>query len=115
MRSCLIHMQDMHLSFVLRDVLYSIFLLGLAGYLSSPTMPPMMVPPGAPSFPGQLNAIPRPPVSAATTVPGSTAGPTSNGAPPMVTPPLYQASPAPSTSGGYDNLNANAQATEANH
>jgi len=89
---------------------------GPPGYLSSPTMPPMMMlPPGAPSMPGQLNAIPRPPVSAATTVPGSTAAPTSNGAPPMVTPPLYQASPAPSTSGGYDNLNSNAQATDASH
>jgi U1 small nuclear ribonucleoprotein C len=77
-------------------------------------MAPMMVPPGAPSLPGQLNAIPRPPMSAPTTVPGSTAAATPNGAPRMVAPPLYQASPVPSTSGGYD-LNANAQATEANH
>jgi U1 small nuclear ribonucleoprotein C len=83
--------------------------------MSSPSMAPMMVPPGAPSLPGQLNAIPRPPMSAPTTVPGSTAAPTSNGAPRMVAPPLYQAGPAPSTSGGYDNPHANAQATEANH
>lgn len=87
---------------------------GAPGYVSSPNMPPMMLPPGAP-MPGQLNAIPRPPGSAATTVPGSTAAPTSNGAPPMGAPPMYQTSTAPSTSGGYDNLNANPQAAEANH
>lgn len=94
---------------------YLIFLLGLSGYGSAPTMPMMMAPPGAPSLPGQLNAIPRPPVTAATTVPGSTGPPTSNGAPPMVAQPLYQVNPPTLTSGGYDNLNVNAQASEANH
>ena len=68
------------------------------------------------SAPGLLNPIPRPQGSVATTVPGSTAAPTSsNGAPPMVTPPLYQPNPMASTGGGYDSLNANAQAPEANH
>ncbi|GMY26075.1 U1 small nuclear ribonucleoprotein C [Fagus crenata] len=91
-------------------------LAGVPGYMSSPGMPPMMAPPGLPSFPAQLNAIPRPPVSAATTVPGSTGEPTSsNGALPMVTPPLYQTNPVASTGGGYDSLNANTQASEANH
>ena len=79
-------------------------------------MAPMMAPPGAPSLPAQLNPIPRPPGSVATTAPGSTAAPTSsNGAPPMLTPPLYQANPVASTGGGYDSLNANTQAPEANH
>nr|POE56118.1 u1 small nuclear ribonucleoprotein c [Quercus suber] len=68
--------------------------LGASGYMPSPAVAPMMAPPGAPSLPAQLNPIPRPPGSVATTVPGSTAAPTSsNGAPPMVTPPLYQANP----------------------
>nr|POF25289.1 u1 small nuclear ribonucleoprotein c [Quercus suber] len=59
--------------------------LGAPGYMPSPAMAPMMAPPGAPSLPAQLNPIPRPPGSVATTVPGSTAAPTSsNGAPPMV-------------------------------
>ncbi|KAF3971969.1 hypothetical protein ACB098_10G087300 [Castanea mollissima] len=90
--------------------------LGAPGYMPSPAMAPMMAPPGAPSLPAQLNPIPRPPGSVATTVPGSTAAPTSsNGAPPMVTPPLYQANPVASTGGGYDSLNANTQAPEANH
>ncbi|KAG2693539.1 hypothetical protein I3760_08G101800 [Carya illinoinensis] len=80
----------------------------------APGYAPMMAPPGAPSLPGQLNAIPRPPVSA-TTVPGSTAATASNGAPPMATLPFYQANPVVSTSGGYDSLNSNAQAPEANH
>ncbi|KAB1201658.1 U1 small nuclear ribonucleoprotein C [Morella rubra] len=88
---------------------------GVPGYGSAPTMPMMMAPPGAPSLPGQLNAIPRPPVTAATTVPGSTGPPTSNGAPPMVAQPLYQVNPPTLTSGGYENLNVNAQASEANH
>lgn len=84
--------------------------------MPSPAMAPMMAPPGAPSLPAQLNPIPRPPGSVATTVPGSTAAPTSsNGAPPMLTPPLYQANPVASTGGGYDSLNANTQAPEANH
>lgn len=83
--------------------------------MPSPAMAPMMAPPGAPSLPAQLNPIPRPPGSVATTVPGSTAAPTSNGAPPMLTPPLYQANLVASTGGGYDSLNANTQAPEANH
>ncbi|KAK7855513.1 u1 small nuclear ribonucleoprotein c, partial [Quercus suber] len=66
-------------------------------YMPSPAMAPMMAPP-------------------ATTVPGSTAAPTSsNSAPPMVTPSLYQANPVSSTGGGYDSLNANTQAPETNH
>ncbi|XP_041016732.1 U1 small nuclear ribonucleoprotein C [Juglans microcarpa x Juglans regia] len=84
---------------------------GAPGYGPSPTMAPMMAPPGAPSLPGQLNAIPRP----TTTVPGSTPASASLGAPPMVNLPVYQANPVASTSGGYDILNANAQAPEANH
>jgi hypothetical protein len=56
-------------------------------------------------------------MSAATTIPRSTTSPSSKGVPPMVTLPLHQANPAPLTSGGYDNLNANdnAQITETNH
>ena len=61
-------------------------------------MAPMMAPPGAPSLPAQLNPIPRPPGSVGTTVPGSIAAPTSsNDAPLMITPPLYQANAVAST------------------
>ena len=84
--------------------------------MPSPVMAPMIAPPGAPSLPAQLNPIPRPPGSVGTTVPGSIAAPTSsNDAPLMVTPPLYQANAVASTGGGYDSLNANTQALDANH
>ena len=57
------------------------------GYVSAPTMPPMLPPPGAPQAPGQLNTIPRPPsLAPPPAVPGSTAAPASNGAPSMVSP-----------------------------
>lgn len=83
--------------------------------MSAPTMQSMM-PPGAPSLPGQVNAIPRPPtVNVPTMVPGSTATPTSNASPSMVTPVMYQANPAAPTSGSFDGFNINTQAPEASH
>ncbi|XP_061342555.1 U1 small nuclear ribonucleoprotein C [Gastrolobium bilobum] len=89
---------------------------GAPGYVSAPTMPPMVPPPGAPQIPGQLNAIPRPPsLAPPPTVPGSTAAPASNGAPSMVSLAMYQANPSAPASGGYDNYNANAQAPDGNH
>uniref|UniRef100_A0A7N2N7G7 Uncharacterized protein n=1 Tax=Quercus lobata TaxID=97700 RepID=A0A7N2N7G7_QUELO len=93
---------------------------GSVGHVPFPTfccsMAPMMAPPSAPSLPAQLNPIPRPPGSVGTTVPGSIAAPTSsNDAPLMVTPPLYQANAVASTGGGCDSLNANTQAPDANH
>ncbi|XP_022758129.1 U1 small nuclear ribonucleoprotein C-like [Durio zibethinus] len=90
---------------------------GAPGYVNVPGMPPMLAPPGAPSLPGQINRLPRPPTLAPpTTVPGSTTTPTSsNGAPTMATPAPYPTNIAVSTSGGFDNFNANAQPSEANH
>ena len=66
-------------------------------------MPPMMAPPGAPSLPGQVNGLPRPPTLAPpTTVPGAAMTPTSsNGAPTMAMPAPYQTNPAVPTSGGF--------------
>ncbi|KAJ8748374.1 hypothetical protein K2173_003011 [Erythroxylum novogranatense] len=84
----------------------------------APGFMPMMAPPGAPSIPGHLNGVPtpRPPaVIGPPTVSGSTAAaapPT--GAPSMVPPGSYQGPPATS-SGGFDNFNANAPAPEASH
>ncbi|XVF32682.1 hypothetical protein REPUB_Repub17cG0103600 [Reevesia pubescens] len=90
---------------------------GAPGYAPVPGMPPMMAPPGAPSFPGQVNGLPRPPTLAPpTTVPGTATTPSSsNGAPTMSAPAPYQTNPAAPTSGGFDNFNANAQPSEANH
>lgn len=90
----------------------------MPGYAPYPGMPPMMAPPGAPSLPGQVNGLPRPPTLAPPpTVPGTAATPTSsNGAPTMATLPApYQTNPAAPTSGGFDNFSANAQPSEANH
>lgn len=96
---------------------FSSFLVTLAGYVPAPGMPPMVAPPGAPSLPGQINGVPRPPTLAPlTTVPGTATTPTSsNAAPTMVTPASYQTNPAAPTGGGFDNFNANAQPSEANH
>ncbi|WRX11868.1 U1-C [Theobroma cacao] len=83
-----------------------------------PVLPrPLPGPPGAPSLPGQINGVPRPPTLAPlTTVPGTATTPTSsNAAPTMVTPASYQTNPAAPTGGGFDNFNANAQPSEANH
>ncbi|XWS76486.1 hypothetical protein CRYUN_Cryun01aG0180500 [Craigia yunnanensis] len=91
---------------------------GAPGYVHVPGMPPMMAPPGAPSFPGQVNGLPRLPTLAppTTTVSGTATTPTSsNRAPTMATPASYQTNPATPTSGGFDNFNANAQPSEANH
>lgn len=82
--------------------------------MNPPLMPPMMAPPGAPSLPGQMNGVPRPPTMIAQpTVPGSTGAPPS-GAPSMVPPVTYQANQG-ATSGGFDSFNVNAAAPEANH
>ncbi|XP_059660562.1 U1 small nuclear ribonucleoprotein C-like [Cornus florida] len=89
---------------------------GTQGYMSAPTMPPMVGPSGAPSFLGQINGLPRPPIlNPLTMVPGSTAAPTSSGATSVVTPAMYQASPPVPTSGSFDSFNLNAEPTEANH
>lgn len=78
-------------------------------------MPPTLPPPGAPSVPGQANTLPRPPTLAPPPmVPGNTATPASNGAPPMVSSAMYQSNSSTPT-GGYDSYNANAQANEGNH
>ncbi|XP_061366621.1 U1 small nuclear ribonucleoprotein C-like [Gastrolobium bilobum] len=91
-------------------------LLPRPGYLSGPPMPQMVPPPGAPSFPGQANTLPRPPTLAPPSmVPGSTATPVSNGTPSMVSSAVYQANPSASLTGGYDSYNANTQAPEGNH
>ena len=83
--------------------------------MNPPLMPPMMAPPGAPSLPGQMNGVPRPPTMIAQpTVPGSTGAPPS-GAPSMVPSVTYQANQGASTSGGFDSFNVNAAAPEANH
>ncbi|KAA8549216.1 hypothetical protein F0562_000900 [Nyssa sinensis] len=82
------------------------------GYVSAPNMQSMLAPPGAPSFPGQINGYPRPPtVNPPTMVPGTTTAPASGG---LVTPAMYQANPAPPPSGSFDSFNMNAQAPEAN-
>ncbi|XVF72528.1 hypothetical protein PTKIN_Ptkin12aG0128500 [Pterospermum kingtungense] len=90
---------------------------GAPGYAPYLGMPPMVPPPGAPALPGQVNGLPRPPTLAPpTTVPGTAMIPTSsNGASTMPTPAPYQSNPAAPTSGGFDNFNANAQPSEANH
>ncbi|KAI3678985.1 hypothetical protein L6452_38290 [Arctium lappa] len=107
-----------------------------------PGMPQMVTPPGAPSMPGQVNpsmpgqlnqsmpgqinpsmggqvnnGMPRPmtmTMSAPMMVPGSSGTPTS-GAPPMFAPSMYQASPTPPASGGFETSNANAQSQDADH
>lgn len=91
-------------------------MLLLAGYIPSPTMPPMLAPPGASSIPGQVNAPQRPPtISVPPTIPGSTTTPTSSmGAPSLTTPAIYQANPVPQSSGGYDSFNPSAQAPDSN-
>ncbi|GLU03434.1 hypothetical protein SLE2022_206350 [Rubroshorea leprosula] len=87
---------------------------GAPGYVPTQGMPPMLAPPGAPSFPGQMNALPRPPTLAPpTTVPGSATPASANGAPSMVTPTPYQGNPAVPTSVGFDNFNSSAQPPEA--
>ncbi|KAB5563946.1 hypothetical protein DKX38_004000 [Salix brachista] len=87
---------------------------GAPGYMNPPLMPPMMAPPGAPSLPGQMNGVPRPPTMIAQpTVPGSTGAPPSS-APSMGPPVTYQANQG-ATSGGFDSFNVNAAAPEANH
>ncbi|MBA0560250.1 hypothetical protein Golob_017161 [Gossypium lobatum] len=89
---------------------------GAPGYVPVPGMPPTVAPPGAPSFPGQINGLPQPPTLAPpSTVPVTATTPTSsNAAPTMATPALYQSNPAAPASGGFDNFNANAQPSEAN-
>ena len=89
----------------------------LPGYAPVPGMPPMLAPPGAPSLPGQVNGLPRPPTLAPpATGPGTATTPTSsNGTPTMAMPAPYQTNPAAPTSGGFDNFNANAQPSGANH
>ncbi|KAF8387940.1 hypothetical protein HHK36_026605 [Tetracentron sinense] len=83
-------------------------ILGAPGYGAAPTMPPMMGPPGAPYLSMHVNDLPRPPtMNTPPTVPGGAAAPTSNGAPSMITPAMYQANPATPTSGGFDNFNIN--------
>ncbi|XP_059656882.1 U1 small nuclear ribonucleoprotein C-like isoform X2 [Cornus florida] len=81
---------------------------GTQGYVSAPVMPPMVGPPGAPpSYPSQVNGLPRPPtVNPPTMVPGSTS---------VVTPAVYQTSPPVPTSGSFDSFNVNAEPIEANH
>ncbi|XVF80544.1 hypothetical protein PTKIN_Ptkin15bG0082200 [Pterospermum kingtungense] len=82
----------------------------------APSMPPMMAPPGAPSLPGQVNGLPRLPTLSPTTVPGAATTPTSsNGVLTITTPAPYQTNPAAPASGGFDNFNANAPHSEANH
>lgn len=81
--------------------------VGVPGYGPS-TMPSMLSPPGAPSMPMQVNALPRPPtLSSPTTTPGVAAPATTNGGPAMSLPSMYQANPAAPTSGGFDNYNIN--------
>ena len=75
-------------------------------------MPPMVPPPGAPSLPGQVNGLPGPPNG---NPPGSTALPTSSGAPSMVTSAIYQPNPAAPPSGSFGGFDLNAQAPEANN
>ncbi|KAK8565445.1 hypothetical protein V6N12_059007 [Hibiscus sabdariffa] len=89
--------------------------LGAPGYASVPGMPPMIAPPGAPSLPGQVNNLQQPPTLAPpSTVPGTATTPTSsNGAPTMATPSLYQTNPTAPASGGLENFNASAQPSEA--
>ncbi|POO03580.1 U1 small nuclear ribonucleoprotein C [Trema orientale] len=89
---------------------------GAPGYVPSPTMPPMLAPPGAPSIPGQVNSLPRPPtISVPPTVPGSTTTPTSStGAPSLATQVMYQANPVPPSTGGYDSFNPNTKAPDSN-
>ncbi|XVF07188.1 hypothetical protein REPUB_Repub06bG0117100 [Reevesia pubescens] len=71
-------------------------------------MPPMMAPPGAPSFPGQVNGLPRPLTLAppTTALETATTHSSSNGASTMSTLAPYQTDPAAPTSGGFDNFNA---------
>ncbi|KAF8392530.1 hypothetical protein HHK36_022873 [Tetracentron sinense] len=81
---------------------------GVPGYGAVPTMPSMVGPPGAPSLPMQVNGLPGPPtMNAPTTVPGGTEAPTSDGAPTMITPAMYQANPPAPTSGAFDSFNIN--------
>ncbi|XP_022771041.1 U1 small nuclear ribonucleoprotein C [Durio zibethinus] len=90
---------------------------GAPGYVPVQGMPPMVGPPGAPSLSGQVNGLPLPPTLAPPlTVPGTATTPTSsNGAPTMAMSAPYQTNPAVPTSGGFDNFNANARPSEANH
>ncbi|XP_010265587.1 PREDICTED: U1 small nuclear ribonucleoprotein C-like isoform X2 [Nelumbo nucifera] len=81
---------------------------GAPGYAAAPSMPSVFGPSGTP-LPMQVNGLPRPPtINSPTTVPGGTAAPTSNGAPSMVTPVMYQANPTTATSGGFDSFNTTA-------
>nr|DAD24696.1 TPA_asm: hypothetical protein HUJ06_026160 [Nelumbo nucifera] len=83
---------------------------GPPGYAVAPSMPSVLGPSGTP-LPMPVNGLPRPPtINAPTTVPGGTAAPapTSNGAPSMVTPAIYQANPTTATSGGFDSFNTTA-------
>lgn len=80
------------------------------GYYSAPGMPPTLPPPGAPLVPGQTNTLPRPPtLPPPPMVPGNTAAPASNGAPPMVSSATYPANSSAPSTGGYESYNANAQ------
>ncbi|XP_039013879.1 U1 small nuclear ribonucleoprotein C-like [Hibiscus syriacus] len=90
---------------------------GAPGYAPVPGIPPTIAPPGAPSLPGQVNGLPQPPTLAPlSTVPGTATTPTSsNGAPTMVTPALYQTNPAVPASGRLENFRASAQPSEAKH
>ncbi|GFZ13694.1 C2H2 and C2HC zinc fingers superfamily protein [Actinidia rufa] len=85
-------------------------------YVPAPGLPPMMAPPGAFPFPGQVNGLPGPPtMTAPTGVPGTAVTPTASGATSMVTPVMYQPNSAAPTSGGFDSFNMSTQASEANH
>ncbi|CAK9175886.1 unnamed protein product [Ilex paraguariensis] len=93
-----------------------VLLRPVPGYMSAPAMPPVMVPPGAPSLPGQVNGTPGPvTMNAPSMVPGSTGTASSSGAPSMFTPAIYQANAAAPTAGSIDNSITNSQAPEASH
>ncbi|XP_042515724.1 U1 small nuclear ribonucleoprotein C-like [Macadamia integrifolia] len=77
---------------------------GAPGYGAPPSM---MGPPSSTSLPMQMNGLPRPPM-ANPPAPGSTVAPTTNGAPSMTSPTMYQANPTAPTSGGFDSFNMNA-------
>ncbi|KAF6176601.1 hypothetical protein GIB67_034463 [Kingdonia uniflora] len=79
--------------------------------------PAMLAPPGAPSYPMQLNGLPRPPTMTAPML-----NPTSNGPPSMMTPGMYQANQGGSSAPlSTNNSQASqdgygyAQASDANH
>nr|GMD25033.1 U1 small nuclear ribonucleoprotein C-like [Ipomoea batatas] len=86
-----------------------------AGYVSGPPMPSMVAPPGAP-MPGQVNSLPRPPMGAPTSLPGSAGMATPTGAPPMYAPPPMPQGgiPVPTSAAGDSSSNSQVP-PEPNH